>query len=71
MNSTRFSFTAARLQAVPTPNAGATQVYDETTPGLALRVTKAGARTYVLFRRINGRMVRMKLGSFGSMLTPA
>jgi integrase len=70
MDTVRFPFTAARLQAVPAPTAGATQVYDETTPGLALRVTAAGARTFVLFRRLNGRTVRMKLGSFRSMSIP-
>lgn len=67
MVSQRITFTAARLQAVAAPTAGATQIYDEVTPGLALRVTKAGARTFVLFRRLNGRTVRMKLGSLGSM----
>jgi integrase len=67
MDTRRFSFTAARLAAVPTPARGATQAYDEGTPGLAMRVTKAGARTFVLFRRLGGRTVRMKLGSVGSM----
>jgi len=70
METRRFPFTAARLQAVPTPDNGAVQVYDEVTPGLAMRVTKAGAKTFVLFRRIHGRAVRMKLGSFGSMSIP-
>jgi integrase len=70
MGTRRFSFTAARLDAVQAPTAGAIQVYDSTTPGLAMRVTKAGARTFVLFRRIHGRPVRMKLGSVGSMSIP-
>jgi integrase len=70
METQRFSFTAARLDAVPLPPSGAIQVYDTATPGLAMRVTKAGARTFVLFRRIHGRPVRMKLGSVGSMSIP-
>jgi integrase len=70
MQENRFSFTAARLAAVATPDTGAVQVYDDTTPGLAMRVTKAGARTFVLFRRFNGRTVRMKLGTLGSMSIP-
>lgn len=70
MDTNRFAFTAARLEAVATPAAGAVQVYDETTPGLAMRVTHAGARTFVLFGRLNGRVVRMKLGSVGSMSIP-
>jgi len=70
METQRFSFTAARLEAVPPPLSGAIQVYDSTTPGLAMRVTKAGARTFVVFRRIRGRPVRMKLGSVGSLSIP-
>jgi integrase len=70
MDARRFVFTAARLEAVSNPPSGATQVYDETTPGLALRITKAGARTFVFFRRIHGRTVRMKLGPYGSMSIP-
>jgi integrase len=70
MDKKRFTFTAARLAAVLAPPAGAVQVYDATTPGLAMRVTKAGAKTFVLFRRIRGRPVRMKLGSVGSMSIP-
>ena len=67
MDTRRFSFTSARLAAVATPNSGAIQVYDEATPGLAMRVTSAGARTFVLFRRLGGRPVRMKLGSVRGM----
>lgn len=70
MDTLRFPFTATRLQAVPAPISGAIQVYDEATPGLALRVTAAGARTFILFRRFNGRTVRMKLGSAASMSIP-
>lgn len=68
--SNRFSFTTARLQSVPTPAKGAQYVYDSTTPGLALRVTAAGARTFVLYRRIRGRPTRITLGAFGSMSIP-
>jgi integrase len=70
METLRFPFTAARLRTVPAPVSGAIQVYDEATAGLALRVTAAGARTFVLFRRIHGRTVRMKLGSAASMSIP-
>jgi integrase len=67
VENNHFSFTTARLGAVPTPAAGATQVYDDTTPGLAMRVTHAGARTFVFFRRVDGRVVRMKLGTVKGM----
>jgi integrase len=66
----RFSFTTARLQAVPPPAKGALYVYDSVTPGLALRVTAAGARTFVLYRRIRSRPTRITLGTFRSMSIP-
>src|ERR1700733_3858105 len=67
MDTNRFAFTAARLSAVRAPAQGATQVYDERSPGLAVRVTPAGVRTFVFFRRVNGRVVRMKLGPVAAM----
>lgn len=53
MDTQRFPFTAVRLQAVPTPSNGTTQVYDEVTPGLALRITKAGACQRRFDRRVD------------------
>src|ERR1035441_6544626 len=66
----RFSFTSARLASVPPPPSGATYVYDTATPGLAMRVTKTGARTFVLSRRIQGRPARITLGSFNAISIP-
>jgi integrase len=67
MQFNRFSFTSTRLSAVPVPARGASQVYDSSTPGLAMRVTKSGTRTFVFFGRLHGRTVRMRLGSVASM----
>jgi integrase len=70
MSGNRLAFTAARLGAVKVPERGALYVYDTATPGLAMRITKAGARTFVLYRRIKGRPVRITLGAVGSMSIP-
>ncbi len=66
----RFAFTKNRLAAVPVPSSGAAYVYDSVTPGLAMRVTKGNARTYVLYRRIKGRPERVNLGSVGAASIP-
>lgn len=70
MDPKRFSFTAARLQKVPPPENGSIYVYDTDVPALAMRVTKAGARTFVLYKRINGRPTRINLGPVRGMSIP-
>ena len=67
MTGNRFSFTANRLAAVAAPFRGATYVYDTVMPGLAMRVTPGGARTFVLYRRLNGRPTRINLGAVDGM----
>jgi integrase len=67
MEPSRFAFTVTRLQKVAPPAAGSRYVYDTVAPGLAMRVTKAGARTFVLYRRIRGRPQRVTLGSFATL----
>jgi integrase len=69
-SNNHFAFTKGRLAAVPVPSSGATYVFDQMTPGLAMRVTKGNARTYVLYRRMHGRPVRVTLGSFGATSIP-
>jgi integrase len=66
----RFAFSATRLQQVTPPNRGAIYVYDTAAAGLAMRVTKAGARTFVLYRRIRGRPTRITLGPITGMTIP-
>jgi integrase len=70
MTTTRFSFTAGRLAQVAAPSAGAIYVYDAAMPSLGMRVTKAGARTFVFYRWISGRPVRITLGPVASMSIP-
>jgi integrase len=70
MEPRRFPFTTARLRKVPPPGHGAIYVYDTDVPGLAMRVTQAGARTFVLYKRINGRPTRITLGRVQGMSIP-
>jgi integrase len=60
----RFPFTVARLEALKAPATGRTWVYDEACPGLAMMVTEKDARAFYLYRKVNGRPERVRLGSF-------
>lgn len=57
------NFTAARIEAyLCEPGKQQTIHWDAKTPGLGLRVTKAGARAYILESRLSGETVRMTIG---------
>ena len=61
----KVGFTIATLNAATCP-AGKTRaiIYDQKTPGLALRITSNRAKTFVVCIRVNGKYERIKLGSF-------
>ncbi|MEJ1372589.1 MAG: tyrosine-type recombinase/integrase [Candidatus Sedimenticola sp. (ex Thyasira tokunagai)] len=64
----RINFTKRALEKLPSPEKGARDTYyDEKTPGLALRVTSAGTKTFMVYRRVQGRPERITLGRFPSM----
>jgi hypothetical protein len=46
---------------------GAGFVFDSKVAGLAVRLTKGGAKSYVFQRKINGRPVRIALGKCAGM----
>lgn len=64
MGSGKVRFTAARLAAFGCPP-GRQQAFlwDATAPGLALRVTAAGARSFVFQSRFDGSSVRITIGA--------
>lgn len=65
---TRFRFSKQRIEALPTPSTGRVEYRDAVTPGLVLRVTANGAKSFSLFRRgVDGRPVRVTLGAFPAM----
>ena len=61
--SRRVKFTARSIGSIP-PEAQPVDWFDETTPGLALRVTPGGARTWYAFYRRGGTTRRVKLGTW-------
>lgn len=63
----RLAFSQQRLEAVKPPTRGFKSVYDSLTPGLMLLITANDARTYYLYRRIDGRPERVKIGPYGDL----
>jgi len=64
----RFNFTKTAIQGLPLPEAGKRATYyDETVPKLALRVTRAGTKTFYIVKRVGTGMAWLKLGTFPDM----
>jgi integrase len=63
----RFRFSKQRVEALPTPAHGRAEYRDTVTPGLVLRVTANGAKSFSLFRRVDGQPTRVTLGTFPSV----
>ncbi len=59
--------TEDRVAALPAPATGASYTYDAEQPGLAVRVTAAGVRTFVLVKKIAGKPQRLNLGRFPAL----
>ena len=59
--TSRHRMTEARIEETPA-SATTKYVYDTDVPGLALRVTSRGVRTFVLVKKISGRTQRITLG---------
>jgi integrase len=68
MSENKLNFTKKSIAALPSPPQGKrTSYHDNKTPGLILRVTATGTKTFVLYRRIDGRPERVTLGRFPQM----
>jgi len=69
LEETRFAFTKRLIQAIPTPEAGKrVTYYDTSTPGLQLRVSATGVKTFSVYRRLKlGEPERVTLGRFPAM----
>ena len=54
--------TDAAIQRFHIPKEGQTEIFDLGYPGLALRIGVGGAKSFVLFHRVNGALKRVTLG---------
>ena len=65
---TRINFTKTTLSTLPTPEQGQRATYhDAKIPGLQIRVTSNGAKTFCVFRKVHGKPERVTLGRFPEM----
>jgi integrase len=61
----KFNFTKKLLDRVPLPENGQrAYVYDSATRGLALAVSPAGKKVFVLYRKVAGRPERITIGPY-------
>lgn len=62
----KFNFTAARLQAIPTPTGKSAIYYDSGQPGLRLLVTPTGNKSYQLqwWSKVLRKPLTKTLGKF-------
>ena len=68
MEAKKFAFTKTRIAALKAPPQGKrVYYYDTKTPHLAVCVTGTGAKSFYLYRKIQGRPERINLGRFPTM----
>jgi integrase len=60
----KLTFTERRIKSLPLPSAGAKQIYyrDAQTRGFAVAVYPTGAKTFILYRKVQGRPERILIG---------
>lgn len=64
LTSIAMSLTDTQIRNVALPESGQITLWDKTVPGLGVRVTPTGTKTFSLLYRINGRMRRATLGRY-------
>jgi integrase len=61
------ALTVASVARIKPPKEGQEDYFDRGYPGLALRVSYGGAKTWIYFYRLHGKLRRMSLGRFPGM----
>lgn len=67
MATDELNFNKRAIEALPAATESRDEYHDIKTPGLLLRVTIAGTKTFSFRRKLNGRAVRVTLDKFPSM----
>jgi len=67
MEDKRFNFTKAKIDALPLPDKDRETYLDKTVQELQLRITSKGAKSFVVMRRVNNKVVRTTLGRYPAM----
>ena len=58
------NFTKAAIEALPVPEKGWKYYYDTKVSGLAIGIGASGVRTFVLYRKVNRKPERIKIGRY-------
>ena len=56
-------FTQARIKALPSPDAGRVEYYDDEEKRLMCRVSSTGNKTYSVVKWVNGKVQRVTIGN--------
>src|SRR5215211_6819433 len=68
MAAIKINFTKKTLDTLPLPEQGKRlEVYDNKLRGLLIRVTSNGTKSFTVYRRVNGKPQRVKLGRYPDM----
>ncbi|MET0117771.1 MAG: site-specific integrase [Sedimenticola sp.] len=63
-----FNFTKRSIDALPIPGKGKRAIYrDKKTPGLGIRITGTGSKSFVVYRKMKGRPLMVTLGKYPQM----
>lgn len=60
----KFNFTKAAIEALPLPQKGWKYYYDLKVQGLGIGIGCTGKKSFILYRKINGKPVRITLGRY-------
>jgi integrase len=60
----KFNFTKAAIEALPSPEKGWRYYYDLKVQGLGIGIGSSGKKSFILYRKINGRPERITLGRY-------
>ena len=64
----KINLTKRSIEGLPIPSQGGGKFcFDERTPGLAVRVSSTGRRSFVWYKKVDGRPVKRTLGTFPAM----
>ena len=62
--------TDAKIKGLKPPQAGQDEYADKIVPGLRVRVGKSGVATFILRKRIGGKLANLTLGRFNERAFP-
>jgi len=68
MANQRFTFARAKLHALPLPRKRREYYYDEVVRSLALSVFATGKKSFMVYRKLKGRPLKITLGPFDSAI---